>query len=64
MLFGQTSTSVAGDGDDAMSVDAAERTRDGSVLVSSRARGQADGSRIGSCVIDGPKNLDRHEASE
>jgi hypothetical protein len=34
MLFGQTSASVAGDADDAMSVDGAERTRDGSVLVS------------------------------
>jgi len=34
MLFGQTSTSVAGDVDDAMSVDGADRTRDGSVLVS------------------------------
>ena len=59
-----TSTSVVGDGDDAMSVDGAERTRDGSVLVSFLARGQADGSRIGSCVIDGLKSLDRREHSE
>ena len=64
MLFGQTSTSVAGDGDDAMSVDAAERTRDGSVLVSFTAHGPADGSRTGSCVIDGLKSLDRREHSE
>jgi hypothetical protein len=60
MLFGNASTSTAGHAEDAMSVDGAEKTRDGSVLVSySFARlCCADSSRTGSCAIVGPKSLD------
>jgi nucleoporin NUP1 len=58
MLFGN-SASTAGDADESMSVDGAERTRDGSVLVSLVVCGCADGSRIGSCAIGGQKNIDR-----
>lgn len=59
MLFAN-SGSTAGDADESMSVDGAERTRDGSVLVRHTIGGGADGSRIGSCAIDGRKNLDLH----
>lgn len=59
MLFGNSGASAA-DADESMSVDGAERTRDGSVLVRHNSDDRANESRIGSCVIGGRKNLDRH----
>jgi len=58
MLFGNSGASAA-DADESMSVDGADRTRDGSVLVCHTSVGRANESRIGLCVIGGRKHLDR-----